>query len=419
MAGFRDYAARHRDKAAQYGAAISGSLGRLVFSLAYFVVLANALSIADFGIFATASAAGVMLSRIIGFGFLSPLYRIATVKPRLIGAYTAGFLAFAAVSVPFFLVTSLAVHAVAFSGQVAFATFLAIVVAEALLWRLVEVVITVNNGMQRFGRGSFLTILGTALRAVFALVFAWFGDGTIASWVGYYLAANAVALAIAVIAFYPRVRLRFAPRLYGRRISDALAVSGAEILFYLQMELDKIVVLALGGAQAAGIYAILMRLVDLTAIPVRTFNMMLVQKIMKTPDFIAGLGRRAGIEALIFAVSAAAILASGLLLWLKPDLLGDNVAEIAPLVLLALAVPGFRNLVEYHAELLYARGQTWVRAFNLALLALAKGGLLAALLAMALDARPFVLWLNAAFAVLFLISLALTHTALRRPAKRI
>ena len=55
----------------------------------------------------------------------------------------------------------------------------------------------------------------------------------------------------------------------------ALSVAGAEILFYLQMELDKLLVLGIGGPKLAGLYAIIMRLVDLTAIPMRTFNMML------------------------------------------------------------------------------------------------------------------------------------------------
>ena len=83
-----------------YLSAISGSGGRLVFSLIYFIALANALSIADFGLFATASAAGVMLSRILAFGFVSSLYRIATVRPRLIGVFTAGFLLLAVLSLP-------------------------------------------------------------------------------------------------------------------------------------------------------------------------------------------------------------------------------------------------------------------------------------------------------------------------------
>ena len=45
-----------------YGAALSGAGGRMVISLFYFVALANALSVADFGLFATASATGIMLS---------------------------------------------------------------------------------------------------------------------------------------------------------------------------------------------------------------------------------------------------------------------------------------------------------------------------------------------------------------------
>ena len=44
----------------------------------------------------------------------------------------------------------------------------------------------------------------------------------------------------------------------------------------------------------AGVYAIIMRLVDLTAIPIRTFTMMLVQKMMRTPATLARAGTRAG-----------------------------------------------------------------------------------------------------------------------------
>ena len=76
-----------------FASLLSGSVGRLVLSLAYFVCVANGLSLADFGLFATASATGVVLARIAGFGFVSPLYRAATVKKHLVGTYTAGYLA--------------------------------------------------------------------------------------------------------------------------------------------------------------------------------------------------------------------------------------------------------------------------------------------------------------------------------------
>jgi len=41
---------------------VRGSAGRLVISLVYFIAIANTLSINEFGLFATASACGIMLS---------------------------------------------------------------------------------------------------------------------------------------------------------------------------------------------------------------------------------------------------------------------------------------------------------------------------------------------------------------------
>ena len=125
------------------------------------------------------------------------------------------------------------------------------------------------------------------MRAAAALVLALMSQRDLATWCWLYLAANLVSLVVAVGFFFPRQKLRFRPRLYWRRLPDSLYVAGAEVLFYLQMEFDKLLVLSIGGARLAGIYAIIMRLVDLTAIPIRTFTMMLVQKMMRTPAMLA------------------------------------------------------------------------------------------------------------------------------------
>lgn len=416
MATLLDLITRNRTTLIAYFQAMSGSAGRLVFSLAYFIALANTLSIGDFGRFAAASAAGVMISRVLAFGFTSPLYRIATVKPQLIGAYTAGALAFGAASLLPLALVAWATHALAFSGDIDGMTFAVFIAAEALFWRPTEIVAIVNNGMGRFGRAARLTILGTALRALAAAAFVASPYRDLASWAWFYLAVNAAALMIAVIVDYPRRRLRFVPRLYMRRLRDALMVSLSEMLFYVQAEFDKLIVLALGGAETAGVYAVIMRLVDLTAIPVRAFSMMLVQKIMRTPDVLRGVKRRAGIEAGIFAVSTLGLVALATLLWLWPNALGKNVAVAAGLVGFAVAVPGLRNLVEYQAELLYARGQTGLRALLLGLLTLAKGGLLALLLG-AVAGATLIGWLNGVFLALYAISAAFTYSALKRKSR--
>ena len=84
IARLKDFASANRSSIRAYLSMIGGSAGRLVISLVYFIAIANTLSISDFGLFATASACGIMLSRLLAFGFVSPLYRIATVKTRLL-----------------------------------------------------------------------------------------------------------------------------------------------------------------------------------------------------------------------------------------------------------------------------------------------------------------------------------------------
>ena len=115
-----------------YANLMGGSLGRMVLSLAYCVSVANGLTVGDFGLFATASATGVVLSRIASFGFVSPLYRVATGRRRLVGAYTAGFLVALLVSLPVVALAAAAFYAVFFAGEMSLAAFAA-VVAEATL----------------------------------------------------------------------------------------------------------------------------------------------------------------------------------------------------------------------------------------------------------------------------------------------
>ncbi|MER9030739.1 lipopolysaccharide biosynthesis protein [Mesorhizobium sp. M0674] len=419
LARIGTFLAERRGLVRDYLSAISGAGGRLVFSLAYFIALANTLSIAEFGMFATASAAGVMLSRILAFGFISALYRTATIRPNLIGTFTAGFLLLGAVSLPLLAAASWGVYLIFFASTVPLAVFAAIVFAEALLWRPVEVVLIVNNGLGKFGRAAVLSIVATAFRALGAVLFMLSGQHSVWIWSLFYIGANAASLLLAFGFYYPRQRLRLRTELYLRRLADSIYVAGAEVLFYLQSEFDKLLVLAIGGPHLAGIYAIIMRLVDLTAIPIRTFSMMLVQKMMRAPELLSRLRVKSGIEAGVFLVSTLALAALGIVLHFFPNALGRNVAEAAPLVALAIGVPGLRNLVEYQAELLFARGQTALRALNLGLLAGLKAVLLTYVLTTIADTPRLVVSLNVVFLLLYLASALLTYSALRKPAKAV
>ena len=200
---------------------------------------------------------------------------------------------------------------------------------------------------------------------------------------------------------------------------DALSVSCAEIIFYAQMELDKVLMLALAGGEVTGIYAVIMRLVDLTAMPLRAFNTLLVQSLMNTPDLMKSWKRRFAMEGGIAVVSTLALGAAALLLWIQPTLLGKNIALVAPVLLFALAIPATRNIVEYHSELLYARGQTFARAGLLALLGTLKALMMMQFIQPQIASITLILWMSAVFAALYLVSAAFTYGLINKPVARV
>ena len=410
---------RHRGVIQAYLSMTGGSAGRLVLSLVYFICIANGLSIAEFGLFATASAAGIMISRLLAFGFMSPLYRVASVKPLLVGTYSLGFLAGAVASLPLIALVGLGVYYAVFSADMSLSVFAAFIAAEVICWRGLETAVIVLNGLGRFGKAAMLVIIGTGLRTAAAVLFAFTHAVSLGNWSVYYLAANGAGLLVALLFFFPRVRLRWRPALYLRRWADSISVAGAEMLFYVQSEFDKIAVLSIGGPAVSGLYAIIMRLADLTALPVRSFNMLLVQKIMRTPGTISSWRTRLIIEAVVAAVSFLAIAAMAVYLWLFPRGLGNNVSEAAPYMMAVLLVPSFRNLVEYHSELLYATGATVRRMFNLVVAGVLKVGLLALLLSASLEASFWAPMLNGVYLAVYAASFALTYTALAKERARV
>ncbi|RDJ26804.1 lipopolysaccharide biosynthesis protein [Bosea caraganae] len=393
---------------------LSGSAGRLVISLVYFLIVANTLTLGEFGLFATASSTGLILSRLLAFGFVSPVYRVATVKPRLLGAYLAGFFGLAVLSVPLILLVAALAYRLLFEDRLALLPFALIIVSEVFGWRVVELVSIVNNGLRRFRQAAILVILGSSLRTLAAIAFYFFGHASLATWAWAYLGTTMLSAVIALAFFLPRLRLRFVRALYPRRMADAVFAGAAEIVFYVQAELDKLLMLALAGERIAGLYAIAMRVIDLTAMPVRSFNQMLVQKIMQERGLGGGARRRALVEAAIAAISVGGLVAVILLLLPFPGMLGRNVSEAAYLFLPMLLVPAFRNLVEYHAELLYARERTGSRIALLCAVTALKAGLLSWVMTRFGSGDDWAPWLNLVFGAVYLLSASVTYRLLGR-----
>ncbi len=105
------------------------------------------------------------------------------------------------------------------------------------------------------------------------------------------------------------------------------------------------------------------------------------------------------------------------LLWLRPGLLGGNIQSAAALFWPMLLVPAFRNLTEYHAELLYGVGRTGLRAVMLGLAAFAKTAVLW-LAVTAGGAEGWAAWIVLAFLAGYAISAPITYRAVAASAAR-
>ncbi len=406
-----------RKSIADYFKITSGVLGRLAISLVYFLIVANALSVGDFGLFAAAAAVGLILSRLLAFGFISPVYRVATVKPRLLGAYWSGLALFTVLSLPVIGAAAAAIHHLLFVGKIEFAAFLAVIGAEVLGIRVMEFVAITLNGLSRFGPAARLVIIASSLRTVAAIAFLMSGLRSLDAWAAFNLASALAVAVVAILLYLPKFRWRLRLALYFRRLRDAVTTAASELAFYAQAELDKVVVLSVAGERAAGIYAIAMRLIDLTAIPVRSFSQMLVQKTMRERPGMVGLRRSALIEAGIATISVTSLAGFLVLLWPDPALLGGNVARAAPVLLPMLLIPAFRNLVEFHGELLYAREMVVSRLSLLCGLTAVKLALVAAITAGRGNIGDWALQLTIAFAVVYALSALVTYGRLRASAR--
>jgi O-antigen/teichoic acid export membrane protein len=395
-----------RTQFTNYLQVFAGTGVRLGLQAVYFFILANTLSLRDMGVFASASSTGIMIGCFSGFGFASLAFRASAGKRRTLGGYLAVFYASWLIALPLCLAASLPIFYLLFTPSLSLITFLLIIVVEAGFWRIVEMIHQVNNGLGRYASASLVISLGSALRTSGAIVFAASGRHDVETWSVIYFVSNLAAMALAIAMYQPRVKLRWCAPIFFGRLRDALLFSVAYCASIAQNEIDKLVMLALADQRTVGIYAISTRIIDFTSVPIRSFYVLYSRKLIIEGRQQNQIGRSLGVELLIALVSTAGLAALIVTLSIWPDLLGRNVAVATQLFGVMLAVPAFKNLLEYHSELFFVYQHMTVRA----VLATALVGLKAAALAWLLiefnDIVQWGIWLNAVYLGLYAFSAA-------------
>ncbi|MCE4222449.1 oligosaccharide flippase family protein [Methylobacterium sp. C25] len=409
--------ASHRKAALGYFQLLAGSGGRLGLQVVYFFLLANTLSLADMGVFATVSATGVLIGCFAGFGFQAFVMRSAAGRRSSLGGYLAAYYVCFAAALPIMLATAWLLYIALFSHVIALPGYFAIIIVEVALWRQIELLVQVNNGLGRFGAASTLVSLPVGFRAAAAVAFWAMGGGSAETWSLYYLVGNLIAVVVLVAVFHPRIRMRFRPRLLKAKLRDGLFFAVSYCMFLAQGEIDKVIILSLAGERAAGIYAISIRLIDLTGVPLRPMFMMYSRKLIQAGRATKALIRESlKIEALVAGVSTGGLLALIVLLTLWPTILGANVSSAYGMLTVILLVPAVRNLLEFHSELFFAFGNMGLRAVVTAALVVIKAAAVALLITALPSTADWAPWLNGVFAAIYALSFVAVYGLLTRNA---
>ena len=391
---------------ANYLQVFAGTGVRLGLQAVYFFLLANTLSLHDMGVFASTSSTGIMIGCFSGFGFASLAYRASAGKRRSLGGYLAVFYASWLITLPLCLVASLPVFYLLFTSSLSLTTFLLIIAVETGLWRIVEMIHQVNNGLGRYASASLVISSGSALRTAGAVTFALSGKHDVETWALIYFAFNLAAMAFAIAVYQPRIRLRWQSRIFFGRMREALMFSTAYCASIAQNEIDKLVLLSLADQRTVGIYAISTRIIDFTSVPIRSFYVLYSRKLIIEGYRPSQLGRSLGVEVLIALISTAGLSALLVTLAIWPDLLGHNVAVATQLFGVLLAVPAFKNLLEFHSELFFVYQHMTIRAVLATVLVGLKAAALALLLIRFNNMVDWGIWLNAVYFGLYVFSAA-------------
>jgi O-antigen/teichoic acid export membrane protein len=344
--------------------------------------------------------------RFSGFGAASLAFRASAGKRRTLGGYLPVFYASWLITLPPCVAVSLPIFYFLFTSSLSLAAFVLIILVETGLWRIVEMIHQVNNGLGRYFSASLVISSGSALRTAGAVVFALSGRRDVETWALIYFAFNLVAMAVAITIYQPRVKLRWRNQISFGRARDALLFSVAYCASIAQNEIDKLVMLSLADQRTVGIYAISTRIIDFTSVPIRSFYVLYSRKLIIESRNRSQIGRSLGVEMLIALISTAGLAALLVALALWPDLLGHNVAAATQLFGVLLAVPAFKNLLEYHSELFFAYQHMTIRAVLATALVALKAAALAWLLVHFNNIAEWGYWLNAVYLGLYVFSAA-------------
>jgi O-antigen/teichoic acid export membrane protein len=318
---------------------------RIVFQTGYFILIARALGVSDFGALAATVALVSLFAPFATWGSGNLLVMDVAREPRSFPVALGNALITLAVSGTALLAVALVAGAVLLP-QVPLAAVLLLGIADLGFARVVDVAGQCFQAFDRIPSLAWISALVPALRCAVAVAFvALSTSGSLVTWTALYLGATVIAAVIALWSVSRRLGRPTPIRaLLGRRLrlGGYFAVSASATTIYA--DVDKVLLARLSTLDATGIYAAAYRAASVAYAPI-----MALLTVTYASFFRAG---KAGIrgssayarELLVPAAAYGAVAGLGIFVLapLAPVVLGNEFGEtvealrwLAPLPLLA------------------------------------------------------------------------------------
>ncbi|MCV6576214.1 MAG: oligosaccharide flippase family protein [Cohaesibacter sp.] len=391
-------------KSQAYFLILGGTGTRMVAALIYFLLLVNILPLEDYGLFVSILASALIISNGSTFGFLAPTFRAQTEESKEAANYAGGLILYAILWMPVTLTMAYGLYLIFFAHYTSLDIVLSIIVAEAILMRLLDAIYHLNIARNRYGIAALVNISSILPRLIAIVLFSNIADQTLSNWSSYFLQANICALLIACF-FIPKMEISFSLSSFRDGLKEAFTQEGVNFVQSIQMELDKLLVLTFAGPAAAGIYSLSMRIIYVINEPIRSIFPLVAKFFIKDTKRIRSLANQLKLEIGLILSSSLAYGCLIVILNIKPDLLGDNIEAgyhffaMLPMVFALKLVPEYHKTVLYGAKLL-------PKAFAIALLLTLTKSVIIYLIASNMTfANEWFLPLNLLYIVLYIQSL--------------
>ncbi len=315
---------------------------RLTLQFAYLILVARVLGVEGYGIFAGSVALAASLSPLVGWGFGMILVQEVSRSPQRFPEFWAKALLAVAVSGPAMAGVMLALAPLLLPVDGHWTVILLIAAAELLAMPLVVAGSLAFQAHERLGRTIFNHVQLNIIRLAAVALLAALGWGGLVEFAWAYFGATACAAMLSLVQVNRALGNPDWTRggLVGRR-REGLGFSLSVVANTAHGELDKTLLLRLGGAAAAGNYSLANRIVAAATTPLVAYVLAIAPRLFRVGVTGVNAGSGYAIKLLLPILAYGVLAGCGIFVLapLLPVLFGDSFSSAVPIVRALAALP--------------------------------------------------------------------------------